>query len=69
MATQKKGLDLVLHVNPRDRRMMTTSPVHIVITDMSHGNNGNSDHGYHNHHVGLSLPQVGAQYCVSKSQI
>jgi len=67
MATQKKGLDLTLRVNPRDHRAMMTSPVHIVITDMSHGNHGNSDHGYHNHHVGVSLPQVGAQHCVSLS--
>jgi len=69
MATKKTCLDLTLRVNPQNRRVMTTSPVHIVITDMSNGNHGNSDHGYHNHHVGLSLPQVGAQHCVCKSHI
>ena len=64
MTTQKKSLELALRVNPRDAQVMMTSPVHIVITDMSHGNHGNSDHGYHNHHVGLSLPQLGAQHWV-----
>jgi len=62
MATQKKGLDLTLRVKPRDKRSMMTSPVHIVITDMSNGNLENSYPGHHNHHVGLSLPQVGAQH-------
>jgi len=64
MATQTKCLNLALRVNPHDPRVMTTSPVHIVITDMSQGNHGNSDDGYRNHHLGLSLPQVGTQHYV-----
>jgi len=64
MATQKKCFDSALRVNTHDPRVTVTSPVHIVITDMSQGNHGNSDDGNRNHHLELSLPLVNTQHYV-----